>query len=398
MRRGWRAGSNVIRLTPWRRRRYRWWLGAGLVLLPATMWLAVQGPGTGGGGPSSPDLSWTTILGSTDNLRAAVSDGTSVWWVREGDVLAGDWRVTRIAARPPGVTLSHDEAGHHALPYAGGEPNRKPGEAPTTGARAGVYRSPEPPGSSTATPLKIRGTPVRLHGIDAPESAQRCRADGRLWPCGQDATQALAGYIGLQDCRVRGARPGPLRPGCGGVPGWRRRRQCLDGGSRMGAGLPPAFDGLRRRGACGAGREAGRVAGRRRRALGLEPRRAPGGRVIIMTGVEEGKAMTKDDTPPAKPDRRFRNTWRCPAGLWKRWVAALPEGSEPLVTMTLRVKGLVRNAERQAGQDMRMTSWVLPAELVDRIAEAAEAQQMSPAEWAEGVLTRGRRPGVRQGT
>ncbi len=99
--------------------------------------------------------------------------------------------------------------------------------------------------------------------------------------------------------------------------------------------------------------------------------------------------MTKDDTPPAKPDRRIRSTWRCPPGLWERWVAALPEGSDPLVTMTLRVKGLVRNAERQAGQDMRMTSWVLPAELVDRIAEAAEAQQMSPSEWAEGVLTRG---------
>ncbi len=79
--------------------------------------------------PASPDLAWVTVLGSAGNLRAAVSDGTSVWWVREGDVLAGDWRVTRIAARPPGVTLSHDEAGHHALPFhsgpapgSGGEP------------------------------------------------------------------------------------------------------------------------------------------------------------------------------------------------------------------------------------------------------------------------------------
>ena len=67
--------------------------------------------------PASPGLAWVTVLGSAGNLRAAVSDGASVWWVREGDVLAGDWRVTRIAARPPGVTLSHAEAGHHALPF-----------------------------------------------------------------------------------------------------------------------------------------------------------------------------------------------------------------------------------------------------------------------------------------
>lgn len=160
MRRGRRAGSNVIRLTPWRRRRYRRWLGAGLVLLLAAMWLETQVPATGGGeslvitgvpgsgtdasgagildevmtvaagviAPSPPDLSWTTILGSAGNLRAVVSDGASVWWVREGDELAGDWRVTRIAARPPGVTLSHDEAGHHALPF-----DRELGATPRTG-------------------------------------------------------------------------------------------------------------------------------------------------------------------------------------------------------------------------------------------------------------------------
>ncbi len=70
--------------------------------------------------PSSPGLSWVTVLGSAGNLRAAVTDGTSVWWVREDDALAGGWRVTRIAARPPGVTLSHAEAGHHALPFHSG--------------------------------------------------------------------------------------------------------------------------------------------------------------------------------------------------------------------------------------------------------------------------------------
>ena len=44
--------------------------------------------------------------------------------------------------------------------------------------------------------LEIRSTRVRLHGIDAPESAQQCRDAGRGWPCGREATRALAGRIG----------------------------------------------------------------------------------------------------------------------------------------------------------------------------------------------------------
>ena len=43
--------------------------------------------------------------------------------------------------------------------------------------------------------LEIRGTRIRLHGIDAPESAQRCRAAGHVWPCGREATHALSGRI-----------------------------------------------------------------------------------------------------------------------------------------------------------------------------------------------------------
>ena len=39
--------------------------------------------------------------------------------------------------------------------------------------------------------LEIRGTRVRLHVIDAPESAQRCRSAGRVWSCGRDAARAL---------------------------------------------------------------------------------------------------------------------------------------------------------------------------------------------------------------
>ena len=44
--------------------------------------------------------------------------------------------------------------------------------------------------------LEVRGTRIRLHGIDAPESAQGCRAGGRRWPCGREATRALSRRIG----------------------------------------------------------------------------------------------------------------------------------------------------------------------------------------------------------
>jgi endonuclease YncB( thermonuclease family) len=45
--------------------------------------------------------------------------------------------------------------------------------------------------------LDIHGTRIRLHGIDAPESAQLCLAsDQKPWRCGQQAALALAERIG----------------------------------------------------------------------------------------------------------------------------------------------------------------------------------------------------------
>ena len=44
--------------------------------------------------------------------------------------------------------------------------------------------------------IEIGAVRVRLHGVDAPESAQSCLAGGERWPCGQRATRALAGQIG----------------------------------------------------------------------------------------------------------------------------------------------------------------------------------------------------------
>jgi endonuclease YncB( thermonuclease family) len=44
--------------------------------------------------------------------------------------------------------------------------------------------------------IEIRGTRIRLFGIDAPESRQLCTRNGKPWMCGKDAAMALSDYIG----------------------------------------------------------------------------------------------------------------------------------------------------------------------------------------------------------
>ena len=44
--------------------------------------------------------------------------------------------------------------------------------------------------------IDVGAVRVRLHGVDAPESRQSCLAGERRWPCGEQATRALAGRIG----------------------------------------------------------------------------------------------------------------------------------------------------------------------------------------------------------
>ena len=54
--------------------------------------------------------------------------------------------------------------------------------------------------------IEIRGRRIRMHGIDAPESAQTCLdAAGRTYGCGRVATNALAGMAGRSSvaCHVR---------------------------------------------------------------------------------------------------------------------------------------------------------------------------------------------------
>ena len=65
--------------------------------------------------PKPPAWSWFSIIGTAGDLRAGISDGARVWFVREGDRLPGAVTVERIAVRPPGVHVGGaDEA---ALPY-----------------------------------------------------------------------------------------------------------------------------------------------------------------------------------------------------------------------------------------------------------------------------------------
>ena len=51
-----------------------------------------------------------------------------------------------------------------------------------------------------ADTVDIDGTRWRLHGIDAPETGQTCRAWGRTWACGQAATEALESRAAGMSC------------------------------------------------------------------------------------------------------------------------------------------------------------------------------------------------------
>lgn len=65
--------------------------------------------------------------------------------------------------------------------------------------------------------LDIHGQPIRLHGIDAPESRQTCLADGERWRCGQQAALALVDKIDrygriVAVCSVGGEDVGAFAP------------------------------------------------------------------------------------------------------------------------------------------------------------------------------------------
>ena len=72
-------------------------------------------PNSAKAAPAVPRYGWFSIVGMAGDLRAGVTDGRRVWFVREGDPLPGDVRVGRIDARPPGVQIEGTD--DSALPY-----------------------------------------------------------------------------------------------------------------------------------------------------------------------------------------------------------------------------------------------------------------------------------------
>ncbi|MEZ6031243.1 MAG: thermonuclease family protein [Hyphomonadaceae bacterium] len=131
---------------------------------------------------------------------------------------AGVWFVLADAGIVPGIEIGGIEIGD----------SRKP--APETNT---VPEADPPPATSDssvtgtasivdADTLDIHGERVRLNGVDAPESGQKCKdADGRLYRCGSVAANELDAWINrnpvscavtgkdrygrlLADCSVRG--------------------------------------------------------------------------------------------------------------------------------------------------------------------------------------------------
>jgi hypothetical protein len=82
---------------------------------------------TGAKESQTPRYAWFSIVGSAGALRAGVTDGSAIWFVREGDALPGGARIAAIAGRPPGVRVTggNRNGDDTLLPYGA-----RPGGAP----------------------------------------------------------------------------------------------------------------------------------------------------------------------------------------------------------------------------------------------------------------------------
>ena len=75
---------------------------------------------------AEPSLGWFSIIGTAGALRAGITDGTGIWFVRAGDPLPGGGAVAAIAGRPPSVRATGpNEDGEESLPF-----RARPGGAP----------------------------------------------------------------------------------------------------------------------------------------------------------------------------------------------------------------------------------------------------------------------------
>ena len=94
---------------------------------PAQANSPVQAPAQVSPAQVSPRYAWFSIIGTAGALRAGISDGTGVWFVREGDALPGGATVAAIVGRPPSVRVTGaGESGEAILlPF-----RVRPGDAP----------------------------------------------------------------------------------------------------------------------------------------------------------------------------------------------------------------------------------------------------------------------------
>ena len=66
----------------------------------------VQAPARVSPAQVSPRYAWFSIIGTAGALRAGISDGTGVWFVREGNALPGGATIAAIAGQPPSVWVT----------------------------------------------------------------------------------------------------------------------------------------------------------------------------------------------------------------------------------------------------------------------------------------------------
>ncbi|PNY81307.1 thermonuclease family protein [Deinococcus koreensis] len=126
----------------------------------------------------------------SDGARARPRRRTAWGWAALGLLLCavalGAWALWR---------------GSGSLPPAGRTPSPRPQQTRPQPTRPTGAPVSGPATAIDGDTLDIRGTRVRLFGIDAPEHDQTCRRAGKTYACGQEALGALRGLLAEQAVR-----------------------------------------------------------------------------------------------------------------------------------------------------------------------------------------------------